>query len=186
MHEKQGRERKFNFRDEEGFAEPDAQWMFGMWLELGERVYDQIEHVPAATLNLKPNGSYLSPARVVLHLIGSDLRSFKTMAGQFPQAGYHSLVEKTTSTDFETMQTEQIDVLGILKQHLVFRKNELLSRCHEPGFLDKPVDHPSFAINRDLLGHQIWHWSFHSGHIGAATLELGYEYHWTSSKRQGK
>jgi hypothetical protein len=84
------------------------------------------------------------------------------------------------------MDTTAIDSLGILKEHLSFRKRHIVNQCSLPRFLDKSIHHLSFANKRDVLGHLIWHWSYHSGHIGAVTLELGYEYHWTSHRIAGR
>lgn len=182
MEEKTGRPRQFNFRNT-AFGDPGNQWMFGMLLELGERVLDQVEHVSAAALNAAPAGSYLAPARVMLHLIGTDLRMLPLLLGPFEAPDYHSDVQKTTSEDFQTMATAHLDSVGILRRHLAWRSRLVAERGSAPGLLEQPVEHPACATKRDLLGHQIWHWSFHSGHIGAVTLELGYEYIWTSAKR---
>jgi len=183
MQEKNGRARQYVFRQDPGSPNPGDQWMFGMFLELGERVLDQIEHIPAAVLNAAPADSYLAPARVVLHLIGADLRRLPLIAGPFDAPGYHADVQKTESDDFATMRTDHLDSVDILRRHLAFRKQLVAERCWTPGLLDTPVENPNFATKRDALGHLIWHWSFHSGHIGAVTLELGYEYNWTSAPR---
>jgi hypothetical protein len=182
MTNKNGRPRQFNFR-EEGFPDSGSQWMFGMLLELGDRVLDQVEHVPAAVLNAAPEGSYLAPARVVLHLVGTDLRMLPLLVGPFDAPDYQADVQKTTSEDFPTMKTAHLDTVGILRRHLAWRSRLIKERGTQPGLLDLAVEHPACATKRDLLGHQIWHWSFHSGHIGAVTLEQGYEYIWTSAPK---
>jgi hypothetical protein len=182
MTEKTGRPRQFNFRDAK-FGDPGNQWMFGMLLELGERVLDQVEHIPAAVLNAAPAGSYLAPARVVLHLIGTDLRMLPLLVGPFEAPDYHAEVQKSTSEDFPTMATSGLDSVDILRRHLAWRSRLLQERGTVPGLLDQNADHPACATKRDLLGHQIWHWAFHSGHIGGVTLEQGYEYIWTSAKK---
>ena len=192
MLEKQGRERKFVFRQEDGFIDTGSQWMFGMLLELGDRVFDQVEHLPKPILDAIPQDSYLGAARIIYHLVETDLRIFKLIVDTFPDAAYFpepphlDEVSKRTSIDLATMETEAIDSLAILQAHLAFRKSHIVSQCTSPGFLDEPINHMSFANKRDVLGHLIWHWSYHSGHIGAVTLELGYEYHWTSCRIAGR
>ncbi|MFP4377783.1 MAG: hypothetical protein ACLFP4_12135 [Spirochaetales bacterium] len=36
-----------------------------------------------------------------------------------------------------------------------------------------------------VLRHLIWHWSFHSGHIGLVRLQLGGEYEWVFADDTG-
>ncbi len=182
MQEKTGRERQLILRDP-SFGNPGDQWMFGMLLEVGDRVLDQIDHLPPAALNTAPAGSYLFPARVVLHLVGTDLRLFPSILGTFESPDYAEDVRKTTSEDFSTMAVDHLDAVDILRRHVAWRRPLVKERGTVPGLLEQPVDHPAAATRRDLLGHLIWHWSFHSGHIGAVTLELGYEYVWTSAKK---
>ncbi len=184
MIEKAGRERQFHFQDAPVSEDPGTQWMVGMWLELGERVLDQVAHIPLEVLNTAPPGSYLVPARVVLHLVGNDLRMLPLLIGAFPGPDYQGVVTATTAADLQTMDTQGHDVRDILKRHLAFRRGLAGLRNLPPGFLDQAIDHPSFATKREALGHMIWHWSFHSGHLGAVTLELGYEYVWRSSLRE--
>ena len=157
--------------------------MLGMLLELGDRLFDQIEHLPVEVLNSAPVGSYLTPARIVLHAIEAEIRRLRLILPEFADPSYLSLVGQTTLEDLATLETESIDSVGILKSHLVFRRELLTNCCSDPDFIDEPIDHPSFPDKRAVLGHLIWHWSFHSGHIGAVTLEMGHEYNWTSSKK---
>jgi len=182
MQEKTGRERHLIFRDTD-FTDPGTRWMFGMLLELGERVLDQVEHLPAAVLNTAPAGSYLTPARVVVHLVANDLRLLSPLLGPFEAPDYAADARKTAAADLITMDTKGIDPVDLLRRHLVFQRSLVHERGRAPGLLEEPVEHPAAATKRDLLGHLIWHWSFHSGHIGAVTLEMGYEYLWTSAKR---
>jgi hypothetical protein len=183
MFEKQGRERQFQFDDPGISSDPGTRWMVGMWLELGDRVFDQIEHLPSDVLHGAPEGSYLIPARIVLHLVGNDLRLLPLLVGVFPPPAYQPLVAATTATDLQSMETRSVDVRDVLAQHLVFRKALPGLRNLAPEFLEASIEHPSFATKRAALGHLIWHWSFHGGHIGAVTLEMGHEYIWRSSLR---
>ncbi len=161
MLEKQGRERKLVFRQEDGFIDADAQWMFGMLLELGDRVYDQVEHLPKHIIDSIPKNSYLSAARIIYHLVGADLRMFKLIidgfpdAPYFPEVPYLNEVSNSTSINLATMETSAIDSRGILKEHLSFLKRHIISLCSSPGFLDKSINHISFANRRDVLGYLI-------------------------------
>jgi hypothetical protein len=184
MHEKTGRERQLVFHDT-GFGDPGEQWMFGMVLEIGERVLDQVEHLPAAVMNASPAGSYLSPARIVVHLVGNELRELPLVAGPFDPPDYTADVQEVTAAELLTMKTDHLDTAAILRKHVAFRRKLILERCHKPGLLDEPIDHPLMTTKRDAVGKWIWHWSFHSGHIGAVTLELGYEYVWTTARPPG-
>ena len=183
MIEKTGRPRHLIFRNELGVKDPGAQWMVGMFFELGDRVLDQVEHIPERILHSSPRDSYLSPARVLLHLIGSDVRRVPSIVGPGPQPPYSAVVARTQSENFPTMETQGVDVIGVLRSHLEYRKAHWAQPLARPGILDETIDDANFATKRDALGHLIWHWSFHSGHLGAVTLEQGYEYNWTSVSR---
>lgn len=183
MNVKIGRERRFDFENRISSGSLEAKWMAGMLLEIGDRMLDQVEHLPVEVLNSAPVGSYLTPARMVLHVIEAEIRLLRLILPDFADPSYLSLVTQTTSKDLATRETESIDSVGILKSHMVFRGELLTNCCPDPDFLDGPIDHPIFPNRRAVLGHLIWHWSFHSGHIGAVTLEMGYEYNWTSSSK---
>jgi len=182
MRLKTGRERRFDFQNQISTGSPEAKWMLGMLLELGDRLFDQVEHLPHEVLNAAPPGSYLTASRIILHVIQSEIRRLRLVT-ELEEQSYFPLVADAASENFETLQTEAIDSVEILKRHLAFRRRVFTSCCSDVGFLDEPVNDPSLPDRRAVLGHLIWHWSFHSGHIGAVTLEMGYEYNWTSAAK---
>ncbi len=180
MIEKDGRERVYDFSLLLPNLGPEETWMIGMLLEVGERMYDQVEHLPSSILNTTPDRTYLSPARVVLHAVGTDFRFLNIMIAGLASPDYSKYLEKTKSEDLTEMETNTIDAIECLRNHLAFRRKSIIENCIVPDFLNRKVIHPNFSTQRALVGHLIWHWTFHSGHIGAVTLELGYEYNWKS------
>ncbi|HTH12944.1 MAG TPA: hypothetical protein VMB23_01020 [Spirochaetia bacterium] len=183
MQEKSGRPRQLVFRGELGMTDPGTQWMVGMFFELGDRVLDQVEHLPEAVLQANPPNSYLSPAKVILHLVGTDMKRLPGVVGTFPPPAYAPEVARSQGVDFDAIPTQGIDVVSVLRSHLDFRRTHWQGPLTTAGLLDEPIDLPYFETKRDLLGHLIWHWSFHSGHLGAVTLQAGYEYLWTSAPK---
>ena len=177
MKEKKGRQRILSFEDYPGL-DKGTSWMVGMLLELGERTYDQVEHLDDQALDYKPEGSYLITSVLLLHLVKAELTLFGFMTGDYDMPEYADQVDHTNSTDLSSKQGVGRISVEILGKHLGFRQEFLKKHCFEEGFFDGPSLIPKFKTRRDVMGHLIWHWANHSGHIGAITLSAGHEYIW--------
>lgn len=173
----EGRARVLNY---EQLPQQDAgtSWMIGMFLELGRRTLDQVEHLDDEALDYAPEGSYLKTSVLLVHLVSSELNMLRIMMVDFTDPEYVSELSNSGSGDLPTMAGGGKKAVELLKKHLKFRE-ELFARLgREPGYFDAPVENPRFASRREVLGHLIWHWANHSGHIGASTLSAGWEYIW--------
>ncbi len=177
MKEKKGRPRVLSYEDFPG-ADKGTSWMVGMLLELGERTYDQVEHLDDQALDFKSEGSYLITSVLLLHLVQAELNLFGFMVADFEMPEYAHEVANTASTDLSSRKGAGRRSVEILEMHLKFRHEFLRQYCGGEGFFDKPSLNPKFKTCRDVMGHLIWHWANHSGHIGEITLNAGYEYTW--------
>ena len=177
MKEKTGRKRILSYEEYSGL-DKGTSWMVGMLLELGERTYDQVEHLDDQALNYKPDGSYLITSVLLLHLVHAELNLFGFMSGDYDKPDYAQYVAHTSSTDLSSKEGIGRRSVEILEMHLKFRHEFLKKHCSEEGFFDGPSLNPKFKTCRDVMGHLIWHWANHSGHIGAITLSAGHEYIW--------
>jgi len=177
MKEKTGRKRILSFEETPGL-DKGTSWMIGMLVELGDRTYDQVEHLDDQALNFKPEGSYLITSVLLLHLVQAELNLFGFMCGDYEMPDYAALVAHTNSADLSSKEGVGRKSVEILGEHLKFRKEFLMKHCSEAGFFDGPSLNPKFKTRRDVMGHLIWHWANHSGHIGAITLSAGHEYIW--------
>jgi hypothetical protein len=179
---KQGRPRRFSFDTDRGIGS-ELAFVLDFLDELAVRVDDQISHLPPEAFNFLGPNSMLSIGRLVLHLIGADLKMLSAMVGPTPLPPYQARLDKGLLTDFGSPPGDLSFAGQVLKEHLVFRRTHLLDRCRVEGFLERPVDHPACHTHRELLAHTVWHWSYHSGQIGLIALEAGYDYVWTSTPR---
>lgn len=182
MTTKQGRPRRFAFGTDDTIG-TELSFTLDFLDELAVRVDDQISHLPAEALNFLGPHSTLSIGRLVLHLVGADLKMLSTMVGETPTPPYQAKLDRGLITDFSSPPGDLSFAWGVLKEHIAFRRPHLLDRCRKEGFLERSVEHVACRTNRELLAHTVWHWSYHSGQIGLVALEAGYDYVWTSTPR---
>lgn len=182
MNTKQGRPRRFDFGSDASVGQ-ELAFVVDFLDELAVRVDDQISHLPAEALNFVGPNSTLSIGRLVLHLVGADLKMLSAMVGPTPLPPYQARLDKGMLTDFASPPGDLSFAGEVMKEHLEFRRPHLLDRCRIEGFLERSVDHPACRTNRELLAHAVWHWSYHSGQIGLIALEAGYDYVWSMTPR---
>lgn len=182
MTTKQGRPRRFQLNRAGDPLGAELSFALGMLEELVLRVADQIDHLPPEALNYTGPNSTLSVGRLVLHLAGADLTMLSAAAGLVPDPAWVARLDEGKLAGFADPPLDLSRAPTVLREYLEFRRAHLLVACRVPGFLDRAVDHPYCQTARALLGHLVWHWSYHSGQIGLTAMEAGYDYVWTATK----
>lgn len=182
MTTKKGRPRRFSFTDPSDPIGTELSHCLGFLDELAIRTVDQVQHLPLEAMDYaSPPG--FSIGRLVLHLVGADIKLLSTALGGAPEPPYTDQLSPGLLGNFATPSGPLEWASGVLQEHVVWRRTHLLDRCRVPGFLDQLVEHPACRTNRELLGHLVWHWSYHSGQIGLLAWQAGFDYEWTSTPR---
>jgi uncharacterized damage-inducible protein DinB len=176
---KSGRPRRYDLKEYPDVKNREIAMAISVLNELAERVYDQITDLPREALNFFPRGSYLSIGRLVLHLARGE-------AGWVERIG-----ERKLSTDLDEVLRLGNVANDATPQKISQDASELEALCRRvreeltiPVLTE--VTEPERVLlqrgprtARQVLMHLVWHWVYHSGHIGLTRLLWGSEYNWT-------
>lgn len=178
---KRGRPRQYRLQALPHFASPEVGFAAAALDELRERVVDQIADLSTETLAYVPEGTTLSIAALVVHLVWAE-------------AGW---IERVTGVSAPADLRAQIDGVGRAvpagrRASLSMAAPELVALCRR---VRDALTVPALAQLRDptvvipdgnetltargVLMHLIWHWTYHSGHIGLLAELAGRGYVWT-------
>jgi uncharacterized damage-inducible protein DinB len=178
---KQGRPRQYSLEAPSGFADNSVGLASAALDELRARVIDQIEDLPHDALSFVAPGTPLTIAALMLHLIWAeagwieritpaqapaDLRGAVQAAGRAVPAG--EAVQCTLdAADLVTLCHRVRDELTV----------PALAKLSD---IDRPVASDSQPMTpRAVLMHLVWHWTYHSAHIGLIRQQWGSDYSWT-------
>ncbi len=175
MEDKRGRSRSYEWANTDG---PGIRWYVSALEELHERVFDQIEDLSEEELSFVAPESQISMGWLVTHLISSDVNWIERLSGQSRPAwlskGPLSQLRRYGEVQPSFGSPDSLIDEG-RRAWTEWGKQILLggvSPSDETGAGPLPT---AGAV----LSHLIWHWSFHSGHIGLVRLQAGGEYEWT-------
>jgi uncharacterized damage-inducible protein DinB len=176
-----GRPRRYDLRAPESFAHPEVGMAAAALDELRARVIDQIEDLDDAALRAVPEGTTLSIAALVVHMVWAeqnwiaritgyprpaDMRTRLDPAGRAVPAGERVVPEMSAA-----------DLVALCRR---VRDEVTLPALTAFTALDEALpsdDHP--MTPRGVLMHLIWHWTYHAGQIGLLRELAGHGYTWT-------
>lgn len=177
METKRGRPRLYEFKAPAEYRDERIGRLAAAIREMRLRVYDQIEDLPRDALNFVSVNSTLSIGRLVLHMAYSELsqlRKFSRM--EIPP----DLQEALTDGALEAFERAPAPSPPAHTLHELCER--VWSEVTVPYLAD--VEDINQARLEDgstleaMLMHLIWHWIYHSGHIGLIRLEWGSDYEW--------
>ena len=176
-----GRPRRYTLDPPPGFANIELAHSVALLQELAERVYDQIEDLPADALDYTAQDAPLSITMLVLHMAWAELWWVRRICG----------VEIADSLNRE-IQRGALDKIG-QPPPSGYSASELIAICRraqgeysQPGLagiedIDEVLKKDGFTFSvRGAMGQLAWHWSYHSGQIGLLRLLWGSDYQWRS------
>jgi uncharacterized damage-inducible protein DinB len=180
-HTRVGRPRRYTLQPPAGFANTELAHAAAQLQELAERVYDQVEDLPADALDYTAQDTPLSISMLVLHMAWAEAwwvcrisgveiadslnrevqKGALARIGQTPPTGY------TASTLIETCRRVQREY-----------SHPSLAGIED---IDEVLESEGITFSpRGAMGQLAWHWSYHSGQIGLLRLLWGSDYQWTS------
>ena len=179
MELKKGRPRAYDFTPVSGMAEPGAARYLEAMNELMERAIDQMIHLPPEALNFSPGGTGISPGWLALHLAWADARMFSLALGkEIPPELAEKLADGSAGGLEKGIRVESAAGLAELLRRV--RRELVIPWCREIRDLRAPMASGGPLRNLEqIFMHMIYHWSYHSGQIGLATLQAGHDYAWS-------
>ncbi len=179
--DRHGRPRRYAMQIPSGFADRTVAMAAAALDELRARVIDQISDLPPDALRFVPEGSTLSIAALVEHLVWAeegwvrrisdvevpaDLQAAVLEAGRAVPAG-EAVVLKVEAGDLMVLCDRVRDELTVPALVSLTSIDTEFSAGTEP------------TTPRGVLMHLIWHWTYHSGQIGLLRELWGSGYTWT-------
>ena len=178
MTTKKGRGRVYQIRPAAGFTNRTYA-MLSSWLdELRERVYDQIEDLPADALDHKAANTNLTIGKLVLHMAYSEAFMVAgATGGTIPEELDNVLKPGTRAAinDEPAPSPGAAELIALCRRvrdevtiPLLKDRDDPDTPCREDG-----------STPRGILDQMLWHWTYHSGQIGLIRFEWGSDYDWT-------
>jgi uncharacterized damage-inducible protein DinB len=176
---KDGRLRRFALEPFPEAADGGIGYFIAVFDELSERVFDQISDLPTEALNFVPQGSYLSIGKLVLHQALDEANMMARIAGRQLPADLAATLSGATRTGLSIPLDPPMsaaELIAICRRVREEMTKPLLAPLTD---LDAAVevDRGPNTV-RQMLMHLVWHWIYHSGHIGLTRLLWGSDYNW--------
>ena len=184
--DKRGRARRYDFACADDYRNEFLGYSISALDELLERVVDQIEDLPGEGFEFRPEGVWFSLGWLPLHLAVSEYNQIHKIA-----RGLGQDAAELDSAFLAQLRYGDLHADGSIPEHLcdaglmVDAMRRVRREVTEP--FCKIISDPdqrlrgeeSLTTPRNVIMHQMWHWTFHSGHIGLLRLQWGSDYEWT-------
>ena len=180
---KKGRPREYTFQPIQAISDKNLAIAASMLRELRERVIDQVCDLPVEALIFHPLGTNLSIGTLVVHLVWAEAGWISTLAGG----------DEPSDLRKDTDDIGQAILAGLDPPSSMIPAFELVKLCKrievevtipelsslEIGFDEVIKRRERMMTPRGVLMHLIWHWTYHSAHIGLLREQWGSNYTWT-------
>jgi uncharacterized damage-inducible protein DinB len=174
-----GRPRRYDLRPVTGFANADVALAVAALDELLERTLDQFDDLPQEALNFAPQATPLTIGALVIHLawaemgwveriapasVPDDLRARLDPGRKVPRG--EAVTSAETASDLTTLCRR-------VRAEVTYPALALITDA------TVVIDDPQRPLTaRGVLMHLIWHWTYHSAHIGLLRELWGSDYTW--------
>lgn len=179
---KEGRPRKYNLSPIGGVRLERMGWYLAGLDELRCRVADQVCDLPRDALNHVFPEIRLSIGQLLLHLAWAEASWMRRISSRATEAvGSKGLIETLRKGSLELFSESppEVDSAGAVLEVINATRDEItLPTCVHVTNLEAPVADPALTTVEMVMHHLLWHWTYHSGHIGILSFELGFDYTW--------
>ena len=174
------RPRRYDLRPVAGFANQDVALAVAALDELLERTLDQFDDLPQEALAFAPQGTPLTIGALVIHMawaemgwvervapasIPDDLRARLESGRKVPKG--EGVTSTETARDLVTLCRRVRDEVSYPALATLTDADVIIHSWQRP------------LTPRGVLMHLIWHWTYHSAHIGLLRELWGSDYTWT-------
>ena len=176
---KNGRGRLYDFGPLEGFENRELG-LKAAWLgELRERVYDQIEDLPADGLDYEGPNTALTIGRLVLHMAWAESRWLARITSTAISDDLQDALAPGSLEGFEHAPEASPPADRVIAICRRSWEQVSLPAMRSIKDMDAVWGEDGTTI-RGVLGQLEWHWIYHSGQVGLLRFEWGSDYQWTS------
>ncbi|MFN2108567.1 MAG: DinB family protein [Anaerolineae bacterium] len=175
-----GRPRRYDLRPVTGFANADVALAVAALDELLERTLDQFEDLPQEALDFAPQGTPLTIGALVIHMAWAEMGWVERIAPASIPDDLRARLEpgrKVPKGEAVTSTETARDLAALC--HRV--RDEVTYPALAPiTDAEAIIQDPQRPLTpRGVLMHLIWHWTYHSAHIGLLRELWGSDYTWT-------
>jgi uncharacterized damage-inducible protein DinB len=181
LHEtKIGRPRRYDLRPVGGFANADVALAVAALDELLERTLDQFDDLPQEALVFAPQGTPLTIGALVIHLAWAEMGWVERIAPTSVPDDLRARLEpgrKVPKGKAVTSAETARDLKALCRRVRDEVSYPALATITD---VDAIIQDPQRPLTpRGVLMHLIWHWTYHSAHIGLLRELWGSDYTWT-------
>lgn len=175
-----GRPRRYDLQPVAGFVNRDVGLAVAALDELLARVIDQFEDLPRDALDFAPEGTPITVAALVIHLAWAEMGWIERITGCAVPDDLRARLEpgnlllKGEPVVSEERVTGLIELCRRVRSEITYPALATLADA------DVVLESGSRPMTpRAVLMHLIWHWTYHSAHIGLIRELWGSDYVWT-------
>lgn len=174
-----GRPRRYDLRPVTGFANADVALAVAALDELLERTLDQFGDLPQEALNFTPQGTPLTISALVVHMAWAEMGWVERIAQASIPDDLRARLDpgrKVPKGEAVTSTESARDLTALCRR---VRDKVTYPALATITDADAVIDNPQHPLTpRGVLMHLIWHWTYHSAHIGLLRELWGSEYTW--------
>ena len=177
--DKKGRPRQYQLPLDKKFPIEGVGFAMATLDELLDRVVDQFDDMGADEIDKRPDGITFSIGKLAVHMAKGEAGRLARIGGKqiaADLAGPLAHGDILDGTELPTGLRNAAVLVDILR-----RVREEITRpvCLELRDFEMPLEGLGILNTpKKVLMHMVWHYTYHSGHIGMIRLLLGSDYQW--------
>jgi len=178
---KRGRPREYGIRPVSGFADERVALAAAALDELRARVIDQIEDLPRGALTFVPPGTTLTIAALVAHLVWAEVGWLERLTATKAPPELRATVDGAgRAVPAGEQVVPDLDAEALVSLCERVREEVALPALARLTDIETELSNEDGPLTlRAVLMHLIWHWTYHSAHIGLIREQWGSGYVWT-------
>jgi uncharacterized damage-inducible protein DinB len=180
---KKGRPREYSLTPIPGIPDQNLSEAAAMLHELRERVVDQVVDLPLEALTFRPAGTTLSIGVLAVHLVWAEAGWIGSITGCDIPSEFRNDINAIGQALPEGIEPPVCKMNADRVVKLIRRIGPELTEPALSEFTES-IDLVIYTRNRTMtprgvLMHLVWHWAYHSAHIGLLREQWGSDYTWT-------
>ncbi len=175
---KRGRPRRYTLAPQPGIANAEAAEYAAALGELRERVYDQIVDLPDEAINFAARGTTFSIGWLAAHMALGEADWMGRIAEAAVPASILTHPDARLFTPYGSAPATFGPAARLIELGRLVESEATIPTLASLESLERETNHAALTTVRKVLVHLLWHWSFHSGHVGLIRLQWGSEYDW--------
>lgn len=180
LRRKTGRPREYDLRPADGFASRDVALAAAALDELMARAIDQVEDLPQDALDFAPQGTPITIKALVIHLAWAEMGWVERITGCAVPDDLRARLDpgNLVPKGEPVVAAETAESLTALCERV--RREITYPALAGMVDVEQVIQSGSRPMTpRSVLMHLIWHWTYHSAHIGLIRELWGSDYIWT-------